>query len=244
MSSISNDCGCSCGTSGCCAPSQGNKKLTIDFLYLDLNTCERCMGTDQNLDESLKEVSGVLSAAGFDLLVNKVNINTKELACQYEFVSSPTIRINGKDIALELKESTCKDCGDICGDQVDCRVWTYNGEEYNSPPKELIINAILKEIYGGGSSEIHDKKSYQLPENLRVFFEGSKQFFEKCPVCESEPMINKEIEIEDHACVFCGSCGFFSEPVPLGPDLERRLQEEWRAAINDYHKMLIGMNFE
>ncbi|MCL1917028.1 MAG: DUF2703 domain-containing protein [Peptococcaceae bacterium] len=33
------------------------KKLNIDFLYLDLNTCERCMATDETLQKAL----GVLS---------------------------------------------------------------------------------------------------------------------------------------------------------------------------------------
>ncbi len=27
------------------------KKLRIDFLYLDLSTCERCMATDSTLNE-------------------------------------------------------------------------------------------------------------------------------------------------------------------------------------------------
>lgn len=68
--------------------------------------------------------------------------------------------------------------------------------------------------------------------------------FEKCPVCDNEPIVKDDMEIEDHACVLCQVCGFFCEPVPLGPDLEKRLKEEWITAINDYHWMLLGMNFE
>jgi len=52
-----------------------------------------------------------------------VNITTKELAIQYQFISSPTIRVNGNDIVVELRESVCEDYGDLCGDNVDCRVW-------------------------------------------------------------------------------------------------------------------------
>ncbi len=172
-----NSCGCGCSDSGCCSPPQ-TKKLIIDFLYLNLNICERCQGTEKNLDEAVDEVSAVLTAAGYDLIVNKVNITSKELADQYEFLSSPTIRVNGNDIALEVKESLCEDCGDLCGDDVDCRVWTYDGIDYNEPPKALIINAILKEIYGNDNKQ-KKKGNYQLPENLAKFFDGKKQLNKK-----------------------------------------------------------------
>lgn len=162
---------CSCGcASDCCKPIEEYKKINIDFLYLDLSICKRCQGTDNSLDEAIKDVSAVLKAAGYDIAVNKVHIATKELAIKYEFISSPTIRINGKDIALELKESNCKDCGDLCGDDVDCRVWIYKDKEYTSPPKEMIVNAILREVYNPASYD--EKKEYKMPKNLRVFFGG------------------------------------------------------------------------
>ena len=162
------------------------KSLEIDFLYLDLNTCERCQGTDHNLEDAIQEVSAVLSAAGYEVRLNKINVTTRELAIQHEFFSSPTIRINGKDIALDVKENNCTDCGDLCGDEVDCRVWEYEGVEYNEPPKALLIDSILRAVYGGSSqgcccSEAEDAQSccsekqhppYELPDNLRKFYEG------------------------------------------------------------------------
>lgn len=167
---MDNASSCSCG-SGCCTPKQERKLIEIDFLYLDLSVCERCQGTEINLDEAIKDVSIVLKAAGFDIRINKINITTKELAVKYQFVSSPTIRINGSDIAMEIKENACKDCGDLCGDNVDCRVWTYDGVEYNEPPKEFIINSILKEVY---SDKLDDKnqEEYKLPQNLEIYFKG------------------------------------------------------------------------
>ncbi len=169
---MSNNSGCcSCGN-GCCGKEDVKKQLLIDFLYLDLSVCERCQGTDNNLDEAINEVSGVLKSAGFEIVVNKVNITTKELAIKYKFLSSPTIRINGDDIELEIKESACKECGDLCGDNVDCRVWVYEGIEYNEPPKAMIVNAILKEVYGGNKVNIDKTENYVLPNNLKIFFDG------------------------------------------------------------------------
>lgn len=148
------------------------KFLEIDFLYLDLNTCERCQGTDRNLEEAIREASTVLSAAGYEIKLNKINVTTRELAIQHEFLSSPTIRINGKDIDLDVKENNCTDCGDLCGEEVDCRVWEYEGVEYNEPPKALLIDAILRAVYGGCCCSEKQHPPYELPENLMKFYEG------------------------------------------------------------------------
>lgn len=170
-----NSSGCCGGNTTCCQPQQTKKEIVIDFLYLDLTTCERCQGAESSLDEAIKDVASVLNAAGYDVKVNKVNISSEELAKEYKFLSSPTIRINGVDIALEVKESECKECGDLCGDSVDCRVWEYEGIEYTEPPKEMIINAILKAVYGGQSISKSSEMEYTVPENLRVFFAGLKK---------------------------------------------------------------------
>lgn len=170
MGNNSSGC-CSCGN-GCCESKQEKKQIVVDFLYLDLNVCERCRSTEGNLNEAINEVSGVLNAAGFEIVVNKININSKDMAIKYQFLSSPTIRVNGNDIDLEIKESSCKECGNLCGNDVDCRVWVYEGIEYNEPPKAMIINAILKEVYGGNKTDIVKKDDYILPDNLQVFFDG------------------------------------------------------------------------
>ena len=170
---------CSCST-GCCGSTEQNQveeknKIIIDFLYLDLSVCNRCQGTDQGLEEAIADVAKVLESAGVEIIVNKIHVNSKERAIQYRFVTSPTIRVNGRDIQMEFKESLCESCGDLCGDEVDCRVWVYKGKEYNVPPKAMIIDVILREVYGNTAEMSDDKvnkKSYQLPENLRRFFES------------------------------------------------------------------------
>lgn len=171
---MSNNSGCcSCGSSNCCTPEWERKNLTIDFLYLDLTVCERCQGADTNLDLAVNEVSKVLDAAGYDIKVNKVNVTSEELAIKHEFISSPTIRINGRDIDLNGKETVCKECGDLCGDSgVECRVWEYEGKEYTEPPAAMIINAIMKAVYSNANLSPSEHGEYVLPENLRTFFKG------------------------------------------------------------------------
>ena len=158
-----------CGSSENCCQPQPKKPINIDFLYLDTTVCGRCQDTEKALDDAVSSVAVVLNAAGYEVKVNKVNIITRELAIQYQFVSSPTIRVNGNDISVELRESVCEDCGELCGDTVDCRIWVYNGVEYTSPPKELIVDAILREVYNPNQGK-PEREAYQFPENLETYF--------------------------------------------------------------------------
>lgn len=173
MNDNNNSGGCSCGP-GCCGSIADTaiekRKIVIDFLYLDLSVCTRCQGTDTSLDEALGEVSKVLEATGIEVVLNKVNVNTEVLAMEHKFVSSPTIRVNGHDIQMDVKESLCESCGDLCCDTVDCRVWVYQGKEYTVAPKAMIIEAILKEVYGGNRGENVTEQEYVIPENLKHFY--------------------------------------------------------------------------
>jgi hypothetical protein len=170
--------GCSCAP-GCCGKipdkTVNKRQITIDFLYLDLSVCTRCQGTDTVLDEALAEVSKVLQATGAEVILSKINVNSEELAVAYKFISSPTIRVNGHDIQMEVKESLCESCGDLCGDEVDCRVWVYQGKEYTVPPKGMIIEGILKEVYGGSQGKNVIEQEYVIPENLKRFYSAMKR---------------------------------------------------------------------
>jgi hypothetical protein len=166
---------CCTDASDCCKPVQDDRsqrrEIEIDFLYLDLSVCTRCQGTDNSLDEAITEASKVLEATDVDVVLNKINVTSEKQAEILQFESSPTIRVNGRDIQLEIRESLCESCGDLCGDEVDCRVWVYHGKEYPAPPKAMIIEAILREVYGRPNEKQEvDKKVYRLPDNLRKFF--------------------------------------------------------------------------
>lgn len=171
--------GCCSGSTGCCSSKEETKverkQIVIDFLFLDLSVCTRCQGAENSLDEALKEVSGVLEATGTDVVINKVNVNTEELAYKYKFLTSPTIRVNGRDIQMEYKESLCESCGDLCGDEVDCRVWVYQGNEYTEPPKAMIIEGILKSVYSGNTNDNIGETEYVMPGNLVHFYNVMKE---------------------------------------------------------------------
>ncbi|MDL2219665.1 DUF2703 domain-containing protein [Ruminococcaceae bacterium OttesenSCG-928-O06] len=158
-------------TMPCCGAEAADKNIRIDFLYLDLNSCERCGNTSAELDNAVSELHGVLDTLGFTLSVNKAQISTPELAEQYHFMSSPTIRVNGKDICADVQENACADCGDLCGSDVECRVFEYEGKEYDAPPKAMIMDSVLKAIY---QTPTCDCVPYAMPDNLKTFFAGKQ----------------------------------------------------------------------
>ncbi len=159
---------CSCG-GGC----NKTKTVLVEYLYLDLKTCERCVGTDQVLDEVILVLTPALALAGYSLEYRKLEMTTRELAIQHRFLSSPTIRVNGRDICASVAENDCGCCGEISGTQVDCRVFEYGGETYEVPPKAMIAEGILAAIFGT-KENASPQGEYCLPENLKRFFDGKQ----------------------------------------------------------------------
>ena len=163
---------CCCGSA-----STPEKEIKIEYLFLDLTTCDRCIGTDAVLDQVVEVLRPALELAGYQVNYKKQEISTAELAQHYHFLSSPTILVNGQDIFGTIIESSCGCCGDIAGVQVDCRVFEHKGKTYEVPTKEMLSDAILKTIYHPTASTFGE---YQLPENLKRFFEGKEKKIVAC----------------------------------------------------------------
>lgn len=150
-------------------------RIDVDFLFLDLNTCIRCVGTNENLEIAIDRVEQLLMLTGAQLNVNKVLIDSEEKARANQFITSPTIRVNGRDIALETKESRCDSCTDLCGceEGTECRIWVYRGQEYTEAPVAMIVEALLQEVYGMPQKPAITSVKYdEVPENLQNFFAG------------------------------------------------------------------------
>lgn len=167
-------------------PTRSATKRTLDleFLYIDLTTCTRCRGTDENLSRALDAVREVLSAAGVAVNVRKVLVDSEEKAREHRLVSSPTIRVNGHDVALATKESRCGACSDLAGQGTDCRVWTYDGAEYTEAPEALLVDAILRAAYAPAPAAAGPEPYAGVPENLLRFF-AAKAGSDGGPCCPS-----------------------------------------------------------
>ena len=90
-------------------------------------------------------------------------------------MSSPTIRVNGRDIAPEPRESECGADGCGCGPGASCRVWRYRGRDYAAAPVGLIVDAVLAELYGGSDATDPPAAPYELPDNLERVFAAKRR---------------------------------------------------------------------
>ena len=113
--------------------------------------CPWCVKTKKLIRESLEEL-------GVKAELEEILIETDEKAKKYEFVGSPTVRINGKDIQKEISKGQCLPCKEVAEDveettefvkqecRCGCRIYFYKGKQYPYPPKEMIRDAIKKLI--------------------------------------------------------------------------------------------------
>jgi len=123
--------------------------MKVQLLYI--LDCPWCVKTKKLIRESLEEL-------GVEAGLEEILIDSDEKAEKYEFLGSPTVRINGKDIQEEVSKGQCLPCEEIveyeqestdfvkqecrCG----CRIYFYKGNQYPYPPKEMIQEAIMKLI--------------------------------------------------------------------------------------------------
>lgn len=185
------EAGCTGGCSSCAGCSgigettafaQSPRDVTVEYLYLDLETCERCIDTKDVLDEVIHEISPVLEMTGIRLTYVSVNIATRKLAEEYHFRTSPTILVNGRDIEDKIAENHCSACGAICDGDTDCRTWEFEGKHYDVLPKSVLTGKILEMIFNTHASAetdtagcCPDSDEYVLPANLVKFFEGKSK---------------------------------------------------------------------
>ena len=158
------------------------RRLDVEFLYLDLSVCTRCQGTENSLDEAVSEVARVLELSGTGVNVRKIHVQSEEQARELGFISSPTIRINSRDIqqakgaTMDVKESPCQCGGSLCGETVYCRDWVYQGKEYATPPMGLIVDAILREVYGYAETALVGTRPIaDVPDSLKRFFAAREE---------------------------------------------------------------------
>lgn len=165
----------------CCSPgswpaqsfagSSEQRPLDIEFMYIDLNVCTRCRGTAASLEEAVAEIAGMLEEIGVDLRIYKIHVRSEAEARELGFVISPTICINGRDIQPDARQSICLDCIKLAGCEMECRMWTFRGQSYPTPPKAMIIDAILCEVYGGTRERPESPpRPAEVPGALKRFF--------------------------------------------------------------------------
>lgn len=109
----------------------------IDFFYFDMQSCQRCKETGQNLQNAIREL-------GAQVTFTKHKLKTHEEYVEgFGKVVSPSIFLNRKDIFPKTNTSSCDECSDLCGRSVNCRA---ESEDSNTFTKRGIKKAISEAI--------------------------------------------------------------------------------------------------
>jgi hypothetical protein len=88
---------------------------------------------------AVKLVRDVLAAQGFATDIHEVLVRDKGMAIELKFPGSPTIRINGKDVAGESQ--TAKNFA------LSCRLYS-GSKQIGLPPAEMVHRAVLEARLG------------------------------------------------------------------------------------------------
>jgi Domain of unknown function (DUF2703) len=107
------------------AQRSGERELKVEVLYVA--ECPSYPG-------ALKLVREVLAAQGIVAEIQEVLVSDKSMANKLQFSGSPTIRVNGRDVAGEAKEQ--QSFG------LSCRLYA-GSKQGGLPPAEMIRKAVV-----------------------------------------------------------------------------------------------------
>jgi hypothetical protein len=175
-----------CSINSCCDPGEVgtteeqtvDNTLQIDLLVIDLETCARCVPTGDQLQTAVQLLSPVAQAMGIELKYRAIVLQTPEEAKKHGLLCSPTIRLNGHDIAQDIRESVCESCGDLTDNNtlVDCREWHYRGKVYPSAPLSLLLEAIMGAMLNIDEMPLVEPAFLdELPDNLQRYFDNKRR---------------------------------------------------------------------
>lgn len=152
------------------------KVLNVELLAIDLSSCQRCVPTGDQVRVAVNLLAPVAETLGIELRLQEIVTQTPEEAKMHALLTSPTIRLNGRDIAQDIRESVCESCGDLTENNtiVDCREWHYRGKVYPAVPLPLVIEAIMAAMLDIETPLVVPVPLQELPENLQRYFDNKK----------------------------------------------------------------------
>jgi Domain of unknown function (DUF2703) len=89
---------------------------------------------------AVRMVKDVLAAEGVVTEVREVLVRDEEMANELEFLGSPTIRVNGRDVAEDTRK--------VQGFALSCRLYP-GTKQVGLPPAELVHKAVVEARQGG-----------------------------------------------------------------------------------------------
>lgn len=110
------------------------------------STCNRCGGTQEELDKAARTLGTVLDPLGIHVILEERELSMEE--CRADIMESNRIWIADKSLedllGAEVNRSVCGSCCGALGEVVECRTTSLMGQTYEVIPAQLIVKAGLK----------------------------------------------------------------------------------------------------
>jgi UDP-N-acetylenolpyruvoylglucosamine reductase len=123
-------------------------RVQIELLYLDAETCDPCRATIVSAERAASELREALAGRGVEVDLRLTHVSDPEQARALGFVSSPTVRVDGREIAVDVEEAHCGTCSENAGEPIACRTVSYAGERHDHAPTAMIVEAVLAHLRG------------------------------------------------------------------------------------------------
>jgi hypothetical protein len=130
-------------------------------------------------------------------------------------MSSPTIRLNGVDVDVDLQESGCEDCTEAsgCGEEITCRVWRYKRKDSEIAPVPVLLDAIMSAVYTSPDTRSNSPQARAgTSENLRKYFAAKQENKNVC--CEPDKAAACCAPQDKLPC--CGASASSAQPATCG----------------------------
>ncbi len=123
--------------------------VVLELFMLDAPSCQPCWSAEISIHAAARTLRRLLDPAQFVVATRVVTLDSADQAHRLGIVSSPTVRVDGHDVALEVEEEPCSSCSDIAGTAIECRTYLWSGRRFDHAPAELIVDAALRRLVEG-----------------------------------------------------------------------------------------------
>ena len=122
--------------------------VLVELFVLDQERCGPCRSAIGELRLAATLLEDGLAGSAIRVASRVVQLTDADEARRLGVVSSPTVRVDGADIVLEVDEEECATCSAIARTPVSCRTYEWEGARHDHPPAALVVDAVRRHLAG------------------------------------------------------------------------------------------------
>jgi hypothetical protein len=143
--------------------------VVLELFALDSTVCTPCVSAMASMHAAAAALSHELTGDGYVVATRVVLLENTAHATELGISSSPTVRVNGHDIALDVHEGACPTCSSLVGVSIDCRTYEWDGQRFDHPPVPLVVEAVHQHLAAGARRDATPTLAPSHPTSVERF---------------------------------------------------------------------------